>query len=172
MQSLKNIVINAAMILALLLGLTVSATAISDLEKERLKENIALAKQGDAGSQVALGDAYSKGEGVEKDLTQAFYWHQKAADQGYAIGQYSVGWAYYIGEYTFLVQDYPKALYWFKKAADQNLNIAQYVLGKIYEDGEGVRQNRTTAKEWYGKACDNGDEVGCFQYKRLNEEGY
>ncbi|MBE0445107.1 SEL1-like repeat protein [Psychrobacter sp. FME5] len=26
----------------------------------------------------------------------------------------------------------------------------------MYEFGKGVRQNNTIAKEWYGKACDNG----------------
>ncbi len=29
-----------------------------------------------------------------------------------------------------------------------------------------------TAKEWFGKACDNGAQMGCDRYKRLNEQGY
>lgn len=36
----------------------------------------------------------------------------------------------------------------------------------MYRDGEG-KQNRTVAKEWLGKACDNGDKKGCLYYKKL-----
>lgn len=42
----------------------------------------------------------------------------------------------------------------------------------MYEVGEGVRQNKATAKELYGKSCDNGYQGGCDDYKRLNEQGY
>lgn len=42
----------------------------------------------------------------------------------------------------------------------------------MYEAGQGVQQNKTIAKEWYGKACDNGDQHGCDNYKELNEQGY
>ena len=42
----------------------------------------------------------------------------------------------------------------------------------IYEEGWGVRQNKADAKEWYGKACDNGDQLGCNYYRKLNEQGY
>ena len=50
--------------------------------------------------------------------------------------------------------------------------FAQTSIGAMYEEGEGVRQNKTTAKEWYGKGCDNGSQIGCDQYKRLNQQGY
>ena len=49
MQPLKNIVINGAMILALLFGLTVSAPAATDFEEVK-----ALAAKGDAASQGML----------------------------------------------------------------------------------------------------------------------
>lgn len=42
----------------------------------------------------------------------------------------------------------------------------------MYGEGKGVRQSHTIAKEWFGKACDNGDQGGCDAYKTLNEEGY
>lgn len=46
------------------------------------------------------------------------------------------------------------------------------MIGSIYENGNGVKQNKTTAKEWYGKACDNGYQDGCDSYRKLNEQGY
>ena len=63
--------------------------------------------------------------------------------------------------------DYQTALKLWKPLADQGDARAQYNLGLMYRDGEGVKQNRTVAKEWLGKACDNGDKKGCLYYKKL-----
>ncbi|EEU9561214.1 SEL1-like repeat protein, partial [Escherichia coli] len=41
-------------------------------------------------------------------------------------------------------------------------------LGTMYRDGKGIRQNHSLAKEWFGKACDNGDQSGCDRYSELN----
>ncbi len=165
MRALKNIAINGAMILALLFGMTVSATAAASFEDVK-----ALAEQGDAWGQDILGGYYEDGLGVRQDLIKAFYWYQKAANQGYSGGQFSVGAAYFAGR--GVRQDYSKAFEWFKKSANQNNEFAQTIIGAMYEYGEGVRQNKTLAKESYGKSCDNGYQDGCNQYKRLNEQGY
>ena len=45
-------------------------------------------------------------------------------------------------------------------------------LGLLYRDGQGVRQNLQTAKEYFGKACDVGLQEGCNKYRMLNEKGY
>lgn len=162
MQLLKNIVINGAMILALLFGLTVSATAeIPSFEVSKV-----LAEKGDALGQIMLGYHYSDGLVVQQDYSKAFYWHKKAADQRDASGQFNVAFAYHNGR--GVRQDYSKAFEWFKKSAAQNNPNAQGMLGRLYERREGVRQNRATAKEWYGKSCDNGSQLGCDEYKRLN----
>ncbi|WP_406040568.1 hypothetical protein [Succinimonas sp.] len=47
-----------------------------------------------------------------------------------------------------------------------------YSLGFLYDNGQGVRQNFQTAKEYYGKACDLGDQDCCDKYRELNEKGY
>ena len=58
------------------------------------------------------------------------------------------------------------------KVTSETTGITDYVDGRVdyvmYENGEGVRQNIFEAKEWYGKACDNGDQDGCDAYARLN----
>ncbi len=46
--------------------------------------------------------------------------------------------------------------------------MACYNLGVFYLKGKGVRQNYFEAKEYYGKACDLGLQIGCDDYKRLN----
>jgi hypothetical protein len=37
-----------------------------------------------------------------------------------------------------------------------------------YYQEEGVRQDKGQAKEWFGKACDNGYQKGCEVYGKLN----
>ena len=53
--------------------------------------------------------------------------------------------------------------------ANQGNVEAQFDLGMMYNKGEGVRQNKATAKEWFGKACDNGAQNGCDGYRILNQ---
>ncbi|WP_425413702.1 tetratricopeptide repeat protein [Neisseria perflava] len=61
---------------------------------------------------------------------------------------------------------------WFGRAAEQGHAKAQYNFGVMYANGEGVRQNYKIAKEWFGKACDNGIQLGCDAYRELNQKGY
>jgi len=57
---------------------------------------------------------------------EAMRWYRKAADQGYATAQYSVGLGYRDGD--GVPQDIAEAMAWFHKAADQ-AGGAQYSLG-------------------------------------------
>nr|WP_267313846.1 SEL1-like repeat protein [Psychrobacter sp.]QJS05221.1 Sel1 repeat protein [Psychrobacter sp.] len=86
MQALKNIIVNGAMILALLFGLTVSATA----EMPSVEEVKAQAEQGNILYQDYLGDLYARGKGVRQDYAKALEWYKKAAEQGYANSQFSM----------------------------------------------------------------------------------
>ncbi len=93
------------------------------------------------------------------------------ADQGNAEYQVKIGWIYYDGK--GVRQDLVLARKMFQKAAKQGHIQGQGVLGAFYEHGlGGLRQNRATAKEWYGKTCDAGFQHGCDEYRRLNERGY
>ena len=68
-----------------------------------------------------------------------------------------------------LKQDYTEAMNWYQKAAEQGLAYAQYNLGNMYYNGQGVRQNYTKAKEYFGLACDNKYQAGCDMYRKLNQ---
>lgn len=57
-------------------------------------------------------------------------------------------------------------------AAQQGDAEAQNSLGVMYAKGQGVRQDKRIAKEWFGKACDAGLQAGCENYRKLNEQGY
>lgn len=165
MQPPKNILTNGLIILALSFGLTLPASALDFFYKVQNS-----AEQGDIYAQDALGGMYHLGEnGVSQDYAKAFYWYQKAADQGLASSQATLGFLYTSG--LGVRQDHTKAVKWFKKASEQNDALAQYSLGIRYYNGEGVRQDYTKAKEWFGKACDNGGQEGCDSYRILNEQG-
>ena len=39
----------------------------------------------------------------------------------------------------------------------------------MYHQGIGIRKNIAIAKDWYGKACDIGNQDGCDGYRMLNQ---
>ena len=65
-------------------------------------------------------------------------------------------------------QDDFEAVKWYRKAAEQGTAQAQAQLGFAYILGKGVQFNKSLAKEWFGKACDNGEQIGCKYYSKLN----
>ena len=65
-------------------------------------------------------------------------------------------------------EDNFEAVKWYRQAAEQGNAKAQSMLGVAYLFGEGVQVNKSLAKEWLGKACDNGEKVGCEYYGKLN----
>ena len=38
----------------------------------------------------------------------------------------------------------------------------------MYGAGQGGRQDAVIAKEWFGKACDNGLQLGCEAYRHFD----
>ena len=50
------------------------------------------------GDALSLAHCYYHGEGVEKNLTEAFKWYQKSAEQGNAPAQSTLGGFYHRGE--------------------------------------------------------------------------
>lgn len=93
------------------------------------------------------------------------------AAQGNVEYQIKVGAIYYDGQ--GVRQNLILSRKMFQKAAKQGDARGQAALAMFYEDGlGGLKRNRSTAKEWYGKTCDQGYQYGCDEYRRLNERGY
>jgi len=42
-------------------------------------------------------------------------------------------------------------------------------LGIMYLNGLGTRQNLDKAKDYFGKACDLGIQIGCDNYKNVGK---
>ena len=119
-----------------------------------LEEKMNIEEIFDPAAQVAQGDLFYNGEGDKKDFTQAVFWYTKAAEQGYAEGQYFLGYCYYAGE--GVDQDFAKAVEWYEKAAEQNDARAQQKLGSCYYFGEGAEQNFEKAADLFIKSAEQG----------------
>ena len=78
------------------------------------------------------------------------------AEQGYAIGQYSLGLMYSNG--YGILKDKAEAVKWWRLSAEQGYAYAQGMLGIMYELGEGVHRDNIIAYMWYNIASDNGHE--------------
>ena len=113
------------------------------------------AEQGNVDAQINMGNAYSRGQGVEQDDAKAMAWYLKAAEQGAPRAQWFLGNRYRSGQ--SVEQDLGKALEWYGKAAEQGYAPAQRNLGHMYRDGQGVERDYGKAFEWYVKAAEQGD---------------
>jgi len=123
------------------------------------------AAAGNASCMVWVGEAYSKGEGVEKDYLKAVEWFRKAAEAGHSAAMLEVGLAYKKGE------DYPNAVKWFRKAIEAGNVTAMFYLALAYQDGEGVAKDVSKAIEWYSKATEKGEITSMYNLGVLYLKG-
>ena len=100
------------------------------------------------------------GQGVAQDYAAAADWYRKSADQGYVLGQYSLGVLYFKGQ--GVPHDPATAAKWLRKAADQGDTWSEYNLGVQYSDGEGVPQDYAMAAALYQKAADQGNALAQY----------
>jgi TPR repeat protein len=112
-----------------------------------------LAEKGDAWSQLNLGAAYDQGLGVKRDVDQALFWYQKAAEQGLAQAQFNLAHLLVSEEISTVA-----AAEWMQKAAEQGMPDAQYLMGVIYAEGIGVEIDDAKAVEWLKKAIAQGQK--------------
>ena len=87
-------------------------------------------KKGDAALQYQLGCCYAYGLGVERNLSEAFSWFQKSAEQGFSNAQLMVGYFYQYGICD--KENQTVAEKWYKKSAEQNCALACFSLCSYY----------------------------------------
>ncbi|KAG0365196.1 hypothetical protein BGX24_004237 [Mortierella sp. AD032] len=150
-------------------------TPISNPESDSTKvpkahaQTLTAATLGDRAAQVALGDIYRDGEGVDQDYQTAMDWYLKAADQGHHDAQYNIGVLYDYGR--GVPRDYTQAMAWYLKAANQGNADAQNSLGSLYKKGQGAPQDYSQAAGWYLKAADQGNANAQSNIGELFEKG-
>ena len=65
---------------------------------------------------------------------------------------------------------YKKAAQMYKIAYDKDVGEACSGLGILYAEGQGVKMDIKKARELFKKACDNGEKLGCYNYKESFKE--
>lgn len=75
-----------------------------------------------------LGECYSVGYYIKKDLKQAFEYFKKAADQGHPKSQCNIGIIYH-HKSDIVNQDLKQAFKYYKMSADQDYMLAIHNLG-------------------------------------------
>ena len=88
------------------------------------------------GRRVLLGGAFAAGAaaaGVGSQVAAA-RWFRRAAEQGLALAQMSLGNRYYRGE--GVAKDIVKAIQWLSRAAAQGQSSAKVTLARIRENNE------------------------------------
>ena len=103
---------------------------------------------------------YRKGQGVPRNCAVAATWYMKAAGQGCAPAQKSLGDLCFYGlgvcymEGYGVKQDMKEAVKWFLKAAELDLPYAQCALGICYVHGLGVAEDPAKAADYFKNAMD------------------
>jgi TPR repeat protein len=93
---------------------------------------------------------------VPQDDAEAVTWIRKAAEQGFALAQNTLGARYQTGK--GVAQDHAEAVKWFRKAAEQGNADAQNNLGAIYGEGQGVPRDLIRAYTWFSLAAIAGNQ--------------
>jgi len=90
-----------------------------------------------------------------KNITDANYWFQRAADAGYHQGQLNLAISYLRG--NGVEKSGALAIHWAAKAAEQGSVIAQRQLGQIYSEGLAGPKDPARGSFWLDKATEQGD---------------
>ncbi len=116
-----------------------------------------IASKGNSLAQYKLGVLYEKGNGVDQNSAESFYWWKLAASNGHARSQYHLGILYYQGKGT--EKNFDNAASWIKKSAENGDKFAHVTLGLFYLDGHGVNKNLINSYMWLEIASKKGVEI-------------
>ena len=81
------------------------------------------AELGDADAQNSLGCRYKVGKDVEKDISKAFYWFHKSAEQGYEAGML------HLAELYEKTKNYKEAAKWYRRYTKMRIQWRNERLG-------------------------------------------
>jgi TPR repeat protein len=128
------------------------------------------AEAGDAGAQLALGNAYEAGDGVPRNGARALGWYRRAAGRGHVDAQVSLALLYLDGHHV--MRDPAQAVTWLQRAAGAGNAFAQHTLAGLLESGDPpVMPEPVAAARWYRAAAEQGYAPAQLALGRLLEEG-
>jgi hypothetical protein len=115
----------------------------------------ARAEAGDAQAQFEMGVKLDNGDvGLPPDDAAAAAWYRRAAEQGHARAQNSLGSLYQFGE--GVPQDWAEAGKWYRLSAAQKYPLGLMNVGQLYDEGLGVPVDDVEARRLYLEAAGLG----------------
>ncbi len=123
------------------------------------------AEEGDPKAIVELGNRYSLGEGVERDLKRAAELYARAADLGHADGMFNLASCYRLGE--GVDADVETAIRWYRRAMAEDKLFAAFALGEIFAAGEGLPADPRRAVEYFQIAREHGHQDAPRELRKL-----
>lgn len=124
-------------------------------QRNRIKNLLKQAEEGDSAAMFFLGACYALGDGVEQNRETALEYYLKAAEMGNKNAQFACASCFSYGKGTDI--DKIRALEYYLKAAEQGHPKAEFAVGHFYEYGQGgLVADHETAKVWYRKSANQG----------------
>lgn len=108
----------------------------------------------------------AEGNGVDKDVKTAIKLYKKGVAEGHAPSMSNLATLYFMGE--DVPQDYNRAYNLYAQASDQELAIANFMLGRMFANGFGVQKDKTSAKQYFQLALEQGYEGAKVELDSLN----
>jgi TPR repeat protein len=151
-------------------GLKLRLAAATAAEREyRLRrdfpELLERANSKDPRALVELGNRYSFGDGVARDLEQAFSLYLRAADLGFSDGMFNVAACYRLGE--GVAKDLAAAAAWYERALQDDKVFAPFALGELYSTPDGLPNDTVKAIAYFQIALDSGHQDARRELRRL-----
>ncbi len=109
-----------------------------------------------------LAESYLSGKGARQDYKKAMDNYERSCNLDNEIACRQAGVLY------FKAENYQDALFYFKRGGILDDGFSYGFIGSMYRYGQGVRQDSQKAKQYFGKACDLGLQLGCDEYAKLN----
>jgi TPR repeat protein len=147
------------------------STPLPDLKESMILYNVPFWLDADKGNPEAQYQVAMKIVEERPDqVSYAFPWALKAAEQGHAAAQDLLGTLYFEGRGTD--KDPVKAFEWYRKSAEQSYDNGCTNLGICYSKGEGVAQDYVEANRLFRLATDKGNEAAMFHLAINTANGY
>ena len=144
----------------LAVSIFIQAPGIWAEDDERTKKKRALCEEGNSAACFQMGERYRI---VDQDQKTALNFYIKACDAGYMTGCTNGG-ILLVMKGTPYSKEFKQAKKMFIKACEAGEDPSCFNMGSLYYK-EG-RQKRSL--QYYLKACDMGNPMGCAKHKRLS----
>ena len=161
--SIMNKLLSLLFIFCFSLATQVTATTNKE-SKGKIKKKNELAE-----NQYYYAVMHENGEGVEKNLEEAFGWYKLAAEKGHADAQYRLGLMYYNGREV--KRNYPATIRSYQLSAEQSLPEAGYDSVSMNHFEIGIERDYHKALKWFKLAAEQNHTQAKLTLEHMIEQG-